>query len=273
MVLATGAVQASLPTWCADLAAGGDAARPRVVDGEVAVDAKQLAAAVAHGERIALLGTSHSAALVAMHLKNMGWDASGLTVFSPAPARQALWIPPGQYHFSATGLKGIASAFFADEVRTAPDTSPLLQHRPPSELKDPAVLDSFDVVIPTIGYRTAALPVISMEGHAVDMHPTARDPASTQLMPRAAATTAPNDIFRPAQRAGAGAGVVPGLYGLGIGYPDYFQLPEAPGERSGIGFGGEPDSGHGFHGENYVGFNAMILRAGAIANALAAAAR
>ena len=28
-----------------------------------------------------------------------------------------------------------------------------------------------------------------------------------------------------------------------------------------------------FHGENYVGFNAMILRAGAIANALAAAAR
>ena len=76
-------------------------------------------------------------------------------------------------------------------------------------------------------------------------------------MPRAAATTAPNDIFRPAQRAGAGAGVVPGLYGLGIGYPDYFQLPEAPGERSGIGFGGEPDSGHGYGNFDIVSSRAL----------------
>ena len=87
-------------------------------------------------------------------------------------------------------------------------------------------------------------------------------------MPRAAVLTAPTDIFRPAQKVGAGAGVVPGLYGLGIGYPDYFQRPVAPGERSAIGFGGEPDGNHGFHDENYVGFNAMILRAAAIADAL-----
>ena len=60
------------------------------------MDASRLKAAVKPGERVALLGTSHSAALVAMHLHNMEWDTSKLTVFSPEPAKQALWIQPGQ---------------------------------------------------------------------------------------------------------------------------------------------------------------------------------
>ena len=119
VLLATGAVEAPLPSWCAELQAGvvssadsatrtldGGATRtgPRIVPGELAVDAAQLKAAVVPGEKIALLGTSHSAALVAMHLENMQWSADDYRVFSPTPAKQADWVAPGQYHWSATGI-------------------------------------------------------------------------------------------------------------------------------------------------------------------------
>lgn len=276
VVIATGATPAPLPAWCAALKASPAPGGPRVVSGEIAVDAVQLEAAVVEGERVALLGTSHSAALVAMHLANRGWTTDNLTVYSPAPARQALWIPPGQYHFSATGLKGIASAFYADEVRRGEDSSPLLRHRDPAEMDDAGVRSTFDVIIPTIGYRTAALPQISVNGDVVDMHPTARDPATGQLMLRQRVSTADTDIFRPAQRLPPLDGdaatpmpeSLPGLFGVGIGYPDYFELPVAPGERSAVGFGTDPDPDHGFDGENYVGFNSMILRSGFLARVL-----
>lgn len=118
VLLATGAVPAPLPQWCIDIERtqggddSGDGGAPRIVSGELAVDAAQLAAQITQGEKIALLGTSHSAALVAMHLENMEWPSEDLQVFSPAPAKQADWIQPGQYHWSATGKKRVKAYLY-----------------------------------------------------------------------------------------------------------------------------------------------------------------
>jgi len=295
VILAIGALPKPLPKWLLESKSEGkspevrrESPEPRIVSGELAVDAVKLANAVRPGERIALMGTSHSAALVAMHLHNMRWPVTDLEVFGRSPPKQAEWIGgPAQYRWSATGLKGIASAFFADQVRTAsasPSPSPsfpFLEPKSPALLKEAAVRNRFDVIIPTIGYRTATLPEVLVDGSVVDVHPTGRDPDTSELMLRHGCTTSETGIFRPGHYApsdGGGSGdcekgplsngSVPGLCGIGVGWPDYFEELPAPNAGVGTGFGGPPSLARGVAGENYVGFNAMIERASRIAQAI-----
>ena len=125
---------------------------------------------------------------------------------------------------------------------------PFLDHQDPSLLEEDVQLrNSFDVVIPTIGYRNAPLPSVTVDGRVVQVHKSARDPETSQLLLQDAATTCPADIFRPGQAVtwnracehpALRAGMIPTLMGLGIGWPDYFETPASHGERVGIGFGG-----------------------------------
>lgn len=157
-----------------------------------------------------------------------------------------------KHKLAHAGLKGIASAFFADQARRKAEsdgndsydtTFPLLDHSCPSLLEeDEALRNSFDVIIPTIGYRNAPLPRITVDDLVVDVHTSARDPQTSQLFLQSAATTSDSDIFRPGQSVELARvckvpvlndGMVHGLMGLGIGWPDYFEVrARMDGERT-----------------------------------------
>eukprot|EP00040_Diaphanoeca_grandis_P039143 m.258238 g.258238 ORF g.258238 m.258238 type:complete len:422 (+) comp36305_c0_seq1:1584-2849(+) len=218
---------------------------PRILSAEMAIDRLQLETLVKAGESIALFGTSHTAGLIAMHLRDMECDGR-LTVFGLDAVRNAKWeSPPGQYRYSASGLKGAAAAFIEHQRNgDVANPTPLLFHKPASSLSVQE-LQAFDVVIPAVGYATAQLPRIYFQGELVDVDVGVRDANTSQLH-------------------------IPGcdnslLLGTGVGWSEYFAQPAHTGAKSNPGFGEPQDVSAGMLGEPYVGVNAMIMRAEVIA--------
>lgn len=125
VVLATGAAPRHLPVH---------PGKARVLHCETALDASQLVDHVNPGETVGVVGNSHSGALVTMNLVNLGVMPR---VYALGPVRLAKWeSPPGQYLYSATGLKGIAAAFARDQMERASrgEPAPLIHHHGSQQL-------------------------------------------------------------------------------------------------------------------------------------------
>ena len=171
----------------------------------------------------------------------------GLTGF-----RAAEWVEPGQYRYSSTGLKGSAAAFWRHQTSSEGAGDGLCAVLPAAQAERDARAGKFDVVVPAIGYVQSRLPRIELgDGTVVDGdRPLERDAPTSQLVL-------------------PGGELVPRLFGVGVGWWDYFERPNPSLDGlCPLGFGGAAHSGEGFAGEKFVGINAFIARSDRIATSL-----
>lgn len=220
--------------------------RARSVLSEDALDLEKLAQKVHPGETVGVVGNSHTGALVAMNLLALGCRPR---VYARRPVRLAEWeLPAKQYLYTATGLKGIAAAFARQQyhLARAGEVAPLAQHIPLEQLKFDLENDSLDALVSSIGYDPTPLPDIFPLAQTQPARRVKRNPATSELEWE--------DCCGPTA-----------LFSLGIREPDYMEEPPSLGAKSPVGFGGQPCQRKGMFGEEYVGINAMILRANHIA--------
>ena len=104
---------------------------PSVLDSEEGLNPDTLSAAVgsatkaeremypsgSHRPKIAVIGNSHTGALVLRNLKALGFGYPDVTVHCREPVLLAEWINnAGTYKYSAHGLKGLAASFALDDL-------------------------------------------------------------------------------------------------------------------------------------------------------------
>jgi len=201
----------------------------KFLDPEIAMDLQALKKIVDQLKhpRIAVIGNSHSAVLVVKNLHDLGIRGQ---IFSRRNVRFAEWIPPGEYLYSTTGIKGVAADF-------ARENASLFEKYEDSSNLNP---EEYDFIIPAIGYERSQLPQIFLND--IQRFETERDSVTSEILPN--------------------------LYALGIPWPDYWEVPQS-GKAAPPGFGGPPDLREGMFGQDYVGFNGMILRAENISEQIA----
>lgn len=192
VVVATGAVPAELPLPGVD--------GPRALSLDIALDAERLQDEGLSDDRVAVIGNSHSAVLV---LKNL--------VELPAPPAEVLHVfrrpliyaeyLDGWIRHDDSGLKGAAADWAREHLERAPH--PLIRPlhlRPGDESSLSQVLEGCDRVVQAVGFARAPLPAIRFEGRAFDGTAIGYDDRCGQLL-------APD------------GGELPGLFGLGIAFP------------------------------------------------------
>lgn len=222
---------------------------------EESLDHNCLQQAVSPSDRIAVVGNSHTGALILRNLAMIGHDLENrVRLFGLHPVRLALWSErSSSYLYTSTGLKGMAAAFALEELaKDEGDGGP--QHHSsvfsrqggPSELKAALDKNELDVVIFAAGFTPRAFQHLQIDG--------------LSLVPsesRAALQYSSKDC----SLTGSGDCVPPGLYEVGINRPEYYTDSVWLGHPVCAFEGGPETQREGWHSEHVVGWNCFGQRA------------
>lgn len=148
-----------LMAHCVVLATGVEPkkfAGPCAMSVEDVFNTELLASKVRPGEKLAVLGNSHSAAIALANLHALK-DSLNIHIvnFVRRPVRLAEWVPDlGTYRYTSTGLKGFGAVFGQKHMT---HDSQSIQIRPAESF----VQNEFDWIIDCTGYVPTPLPAIS----------------------------------------------------------------------------------------------------------------
>ena len=240
-----------------------------VVPVEAALSEARTRAAVKPGERVAVVGNSHSAVLAVRNLVRCGSRREDVSVFVLEPLRFALWRGGGYQHTSR-GIKGVAAAF-AHEDGVRADS--IFGRERPSHKLWPLIEGTprrVEHVVPCVGFVRRPLPAVMVDDYAVDAASELRyDPKTARLLLRAEAqrTTLAEEGEGQGEREGEGQGEagdafsLPGLYEVGSGRPEYFTDDPRSGKPVMAFRGGAETEKEGWKGERAVAWPMFRFRA------------
>ena len=240
---------------------GSSSSSPRVVDQRDALDQEKLANVLDmyRPKNIAIIGNSHTAALVARNLTALRFGKERgppppppppppeIHVYSRKPVQLAEWIPTlNNYKYTANGLKGLAASYVLDERAAAHAATP--NCRDARTLTTMMAMDEsfwanqkyneYDLIIPCVGFVPAPLPEIraKTQGTAITFQ---YDPSTAALNVKA------------------------NIYECGMSQPEYFTAPvEGLGEYPSPAVGGGEETGvEGWRGERLVSWLLFRTRA------------
>ena len=208
---------------------------------------------------IALIGNSHTAALVARNLQVLGYDRQTVTVYCHQPMQLAEWIPDlFNYKYTATGLKGLAAAYAMEEdgedtEGPMSDAHIQLIDRNASYI-DQDFLLKHDVVIPCVGFVPAAHPQIRINNSVcsvVDDEGTAGNTDDNEWTPTLLKYDAATSAINAREN----------IYELGMSRPEYFTTyPEEKYPTPAI-HGGDETNRVGWKDQRLVSWSSFRLRA------------
>ena len=229
---------------------------PRVVDQRDALDQEKLATVLGtyRPKNIAIIGNSHTAALVARNLTalKLGTERGAqpplkIHVYSRNPVQLAEWIPAlNNYRYTANGLKGLAASYVLDERAAAKAATRNFRHARTTTTMM-AMDESFwanqeynqyDLIIPCVGFVPASHPEIRAE--------TQTTPITFQYDPSTAALNVNENIYE-----------------CGMSQPEYFTATTGGlgGYPSPAVGGGEETGVEGWRGERLVSWLLFRTRA------------
>jgi len=148
-----------VPAHAVVFATGAVPRRTVGVSGESLCDEDALRAAVAPGSSVAVLGNSHTAAVVLAKLFDLPDDVAPGRVanFAKRDCRLAEWVPEaGGYRYTSTGLKGFGAAFGREFMKQNSQSKRIELH--PADTLAP---DDWNLVVDCTGYVASPLPAVA----------------------------------------------------------------------------------------------------------------
>lgn len=257
VVFCQGATPHSLPHMQAAITQSG----ARTLSLEEALDRDSLQRAVFPSDRIAVVGNSHTGALILQNLMLLGHDSDDrVRLFGLQPVRVARWSERASaYLYTATGLKGLAAAFALEEL-AKDEGSDGLQRSIFSRQGGPADLQAaldrkeLDVVILATGFAPRAYPHLQIDGRSLV-------PSESRAALK----------YSAADCSLTGEEVPPGLFEVGISRPEYYTDSAWLGHPVCAFEGGPETQREGWRKEHVVGWNGFGQRAEMVVAQVAAA--
>jgi hypothetical protein len=188
LVFCCGGVPKSIPQLEATTAAGA-----QVISQSDALDIKVLSSLLTTRQpnKIAIIGNSHTSALVIRNLNELKYDSSTVQLFSRSlNVKIAKWIPSlNNYKYTANGLKGIAASFYYSDYENN-EKSIYLDHNTTiiptattstnnndtnndeENIFYEKLLNECDVIIPCVGFVPSLHPTINNDSISLQYDPS-----------------------------------------------------------------------------------------------------